>query len=98
MPLSDAALDQASKKLDQVELQSFKATPSTIQPFEQSTLSWRATAPTGVTFKLDGRPVSRIGSQLVRPNETRTFKLTAHSGSLSSAVGQVTVFVDLGAC
>src|SRR5688572_19542341 len=53
MPLSDAALAQASDKLDEVELQSFKATPSTILPFGQSTLSWRATAPTGVKFKLD---------------------------------------------
>jgi hypothetical protein len=98
MPLSDAALDQASKKLDQVELQSFKATPSTIVPFGQSTLSWRVTAPIGVTIKLDGRVVAKTGSQLVRPNETRTFKLTAHSGPLSSDVGQVTVFVNLGAC
>lgn len=98
MPLSQSALDKAQRDLDEVELEFFRATPSTIQPFGQSELRWRATAPTTVHFQLDGRPVPRIGSQAVRPNETRTFKLTAHSGPLSDAVGQATVTVDLGAC
>jgi hypothetical protein len=98
MPLSDAALAKAEKDLEKVELESFKATPPTISPFGQSELRWRATAPSSVQFQLDGRPVPRIGSQVVRPSDTRTFKLTAHSGPLSDFVGQVTVSVDLGAC
>jgi hypothetical protein len=98
MPLSDAALDKAAKDLEQVELESFKATPATILPFGQSELRWRAKAPTTVQFKLDNHSVPRVGSQVVRPFETRTFKLTAHAGPLSTLLGQVTVAVDLGAC
>jgi len=98
MPPNEQSLAKALDALQQVELQSFTATPPTIGPFGQSTLSWKASAPSGVHFELDGRQVPRVGSQIVRPGATSTFNLTARALTLSSLVGQRTVTVDLDAC
>src|SRR5262245_10553426 len=98
MPPNEATLAKALEALQQVELESFTATPPTILPFGQSELRWRVNAPAGVHLELDGHQVPRIGSQIVHPGLTRTFKLVARASTLSSDVGQVTVVVDLGAC
>ncbi|HEX5009373.1 MAG TPA: hypothetical protein VFY71_03145 [Planctomycetota bacterium] len=98
MPPNEAALAKALEALQQVELESFTATPSTIAPFGKSELRWRVNAPAGVHLELDGHQVPRTGSQVVHPGLTRTFKLVARASTLSSDVGQVTVVVDLGAC
>lgn len=98
MPPNEQALAKALEALQQVELESFTATPSTIAPFGQSELRWRVSAPTSVRIELDGRKVSRIASQVVRPATTRTFALVARASTLSSLLGQRTVQVDLGVC
>jgi hypothetical protein len=98
MPPNEQSLAKALEALQQVELESFTAAPASIAPFGQSELRWRVSAPVSVRFELDGRPVSRIGSQVVRPSTTRTFSLVARASTLSSPVGQRTVEVDLGAC
>src|SRR5215510_15879540 len=98
MPPNEATLAKALAALQEVELESFTATPSTILPFGQSELRWRVKAPALVHLELDGHQVPRIGSQVVHPGLTRTFKLVARASTLSSDVGQVTVVVDLGAC
>jgi hypothetical protein len=98
MPPNEQALAKALEALQQVELESFTATPATIGPFGQSELRWRVSAPASVKLELDGRPVPRIGSRIVRPATTRTFRLVARASTLSSDVGQVTVVVNLDAC
>ena len=98
MPPNESALAKALAALQEVELVSFTATPSTIVPFGQSELRWRVNAPSGVHFELDGQQVPRIGSKVVHPGATRTFKLVARASTLSSDVGQVTVVVNLDAC
>jgi hypothetical protein len=98
MPPNETALAKALEALQQVELESFAATPSTIGPFGQSELRWRVSAPASVNLELDGREVPRIGSQVVRPATTRTFKLVARASTLRSDVGQRTVAVNLDAC
>lgn len=98
MPPPEHVLNKAIEALQQVQLESFAATPPSLGPFGQAELRWSVKAPAGVSFKLDGRAVPRQGSQVVRPTETRTFKLTAHAPGVSSLVGQLVLPVDLGAC
>jgi hypothetical protein len=98
MPPNEQALAKALEALQQVELESFTATPATIAPFGSSELRWRVSAPTSVRLELDGRKVARSGSQVVRPTTSRTFSLVARAGTLSSVVGQRTVVVNLDAC
>jgi hypothetical protein len=98
MPPNEHVLQKGLEALQQVELVSFTATPSSIGPFGQSELRWRVNAPPSVTIKLDGRIVPKTGSQIVRPAESRSFKLTAHTVGLSAQVGQLTVEVDVGSC
>ncbi len=98
MPPNEQALAKALEALQQVELESFTATPSTIGPFAQSELRWRVNAPASVKLELDGRPVARNGSKVVQPTTTRTFSLVARASTLSSLLGQRTVTVNLDAC
>jgi hypothetical protein len=98
MPPNEAALAKALEALQQVEVESFTATPATIVPFGQSELRWRVKAPTSVKLELDGRPVARTGSKLVRPSTTRSFSLVARASTLSSVLAQRTVTVNLDVC
>jgi hypothetical protein len=98
MPPNEQALAKALEALQQVELELFTATPETIGPFGQSELRWRVKAPARVQLLLDGREVENTGSRVVRPATTRTFRLTARTGGLSSLVAARTVTVNLDAC
>lgn len=98
MPPPEHALNKSIEALQKVQLESFTATPSSLGPFGQAQLRWRVSAPAGVSFKLDGRAVTRSGSQVVRPTETRAFKLTAHAPGVAALVGQLVLPVDLAAC
>jgi hypothetical protein len=98
MPPNETVLAKALAALQEVELVSFTATPSTIAPFGQSELRWRVNAPSGVHIELDGQQVPRNGSKVVHPGATRTFSLVARASTLSAPVGQVTVVVNLDAC
>lgn len=98
MPPNEQVLEKALEALQQVEVQSFTATPPVIGPFGQAELRWRVSAPPTVRLLLDGRDVPNDGSQVVRPTETRTFTLTASTVGLSAQVAQQTVLVNLDAC
>src|SRR5688572_15783596 len=98
MPPNEHVLQKGLEALQQVEVVSFTATPPSIGPFGQSELRWRVNAPQSVTLKLDGRVVPKTGSRIVRPVESRSFTLTAHTVGLSAQVAQLAVQVDVDSC
>ena len=84
------------------QLSSFTASPSTLPPSgATATLRWDVNVPDDgcpVSIRLNGRPVSQIGSQQVQPTHSTGYTLTAHSRRFSKTLGSVTVRVDTGAC
>jgi hypothetical protein len=91
--------------LEDVSLVSFSADPTDLNPFESSLLSWKVTAPTGVTIELSGTPVAKAGNQLVEPPSSTTYGLAAKvrgspvtGGGASEVLGNVVVTVDLSQC
>jgi hypothetical protein len=84
--------------LDEVELKSFTAKPTSIAPFGASVLSWSVSGPAGFHVKLDSQDVSKSGTRVVQPIGTTTYRLSAHAGQASRPLGTVTVTVDRSAC
>ena len=91
--------------LEDVSLVSFSADPTDLNPFEASLLSWKVTAPAGVTIELSGTPVAKAGNQLVEPPSTTTYGLAAkvrgspvQGGGASEVLGNVVVTVHLSQC
>jgi peptidoglycan-associated lipoprotein len=67
------------------------ATPDTINPGGQSTLSWQTTDATDVSIEGLG-PVKPQGTQTVQPTQTTTYHLIAHGdGGSADATATVTV-------
>jgi hypothetical protein len=97
-PLSDAATAQALAILEQVRLESLKATPGTIAPFAASEISWSVSGPGGFSVRLDAAQVAHTGNKLVTPSTSRTYQLKAVASGISQPLGSVTVSVDQGAC
>ena len=92
--------DNDQKWLDQVRLERLVAEPSTIVPFESSTVSWQVDAPAQADLRLglNGTPVDTEGSIEMRPTLTEQFTLRARVGSRSKTLGTVTVLVDTASC
>ena len=85
--------------LEEVTLSHFTASPSTIDPFGNSTLSWKVDGPpVGFRVKLDSQVVSKIGTRTVQPRQTHTFRLSAFIRQASKFLGSATVNVNLGQC
>jgi hypothetical protein len=91
-PETDRAL------LDEVSVQSFTATPSTIAPFSSTTIRWSVTAPQGVTIAMNEFPGPNSGERTFSPTTTSTFHLTAKVGRYTKNIAAVTVHVDLAQC
>ena len=102
MPPTQEMIDRALDCLAEVELESFTATPSTIEPFGgAATLAWSARRPSscaGLTFRLNGVSVPPSGSRQVQPSVTTTFRLEATMFGLRRALGTVAVAVDTSGC
>jgi hypothetical protein len=83
-----------------VFLEFFKATPSTIKPFEASVLEWKVTSDIDVapTVKINNQIVPSQGSMTVRPRSSLTYRLLAKNGPQFLQLGQVEVTVDKSDC
>src|ERR1051325_1461384 len=69
---------------------SLSASPDTIQPGQNSTLTWQTQNATDVT--LDGNRVDASGSQQVTPSQSTTYRLVAKgAGGTQEATARVTV-------
>ena len=95
---NDEQRDRASEILDQVFLDYFRAEPTTIKPFEFSTLSWKVDGPVGFGVKINISPVAKKGTKTVQPESSETYRLYAHAGRYSAFLGCVTVGVDVSQC
>jgi uncharacterized cupredoxin-like copper-binding protein len=73
----------------------FEANPLTIQPGQQSTLSWTTTGATTVSISGVGA-VTLNGSTTVTPQQTTTYTLTATSADGKSVTSPITITVATG--
>jgi hypothetical protein len=91
---------QSTDVLAKVKLESFTAAPSTIVPFQSSTLAWTVSGPKegGFTVDLDGVAVAATGKLAVSPPASRAYGLTAHAGTITTDLGGTYVTVDTSAC
>lgn len=80
---------------DPPTIESFTATPSTINAGESSTLAWSVTDATEVSIDQSVGVVSESGSLSVQPVATTTYTLTATNG-FGSSTEQATVTVASG--
>ena len=100
-PRNEEAIDER-KLLNKLRLTAFTATPSTVKPFQPSTLAWNVLVPDTVssvihvTFTIGNRDVPAAGTLPVSPLATGAFVLTAHSPLTSRQMGTQVVNVDLG--
>jgi hypothetical protein len=82
-----------------VKLQSFEASPATIEPFEQSQLSWRVSGPSNkFTVRLNGETVAANGRATVNPDATTAYQLEARAFGAKRALGKISVVVNLDNC
>ena len=102
MPPTQEMIDRALECLAEVELESFTANPTTLEPFGgAATLAWSAQRPSGcagLAFRLNGVSVPPSGSRQVQPSVTTAFRLEAAMFTLRRTLGTVTVAVDTGGC
>ena len=77
-------------------IDSFTASPSNIDPGDQSTLTWQTTSTETVTISNLSGPIPVDGSVNVSPSETTTYSLTALNTLGFPAVEDVTVNVATG--
>jgi hypothetical protein len=74
----------------------FDASPLTIQPGQQSTLSWATSGATTVSISGGVGPVTPNGSTTVSPTQTTTYTLSASSADGKTVTAPVTVTVSTG--
>ena len=84
--------------LSDVVLKSFTANPTSIGPFGASILAWSVTGPNGFHVELNRHNVAKVGSQIVQPVSTTTYRLSAHARQASKPLGTVQVVVDRSSC
>lgn len=98
-------LEQSDRAiLRTVRVASFTATPSSIDPFQRSTLKWDVDVPTTnprIRITLSGGSITATGargSREVAPLRTTGYSLTASKGTASRLLGTEHVLVDTTAC
>lgn len=85
--------------LSEVELVSFTASPDHIASFGASQLSWEVQGPQrGFHVTLNGVTVARVGEEIVQPQTTTSYHVSAVSGSVTKALRTITVRVDDSGC
>lgn len=104
-PPIEENIENAIRDRGNFRLDSFTASPSTIRPFQQSTLNWSIhvqDAHDTVRLKLVGGglnfQVSPQGSRVVSPSRTTTYKLVVKSRQADVNLGLRTVQVDTSDC
>lgn len=91
-------IDHALEILEQVKLDHFTASPTSIGPFGASTLSWKVTGPAGFHVELGNVTVAKTGQRTVQPLSTTSLVLTAVAFSARRVLGRVTVQVVTSGC
>jgi hypothetical protein len=85
--------------LSDVELVSFNATPDHIGAFGASQLAWKVEGPqTGFHVTLNGATVTRAGGEIVQPQATTSYHLSAVSAGVTKALRTLTVQVSDAGC
>jgi hypothetical protein len=91
--------DGGADNLEDVTLDFFTATPTSIGPFDTSSLGWHVNGVTPrVRIFLDNTQVGAAGSAIVQPSVTTGYQLSAISGVARKMLGHVTVQVDQSTC
>ena len=89
--------EDATEILDEVVLQSFKASPGSISSFGHSVLSWKVEGPLGFQVLLLSETVPKSGSKIVSPASTN-YHLYARARCILKKLGTVEVTVDNQRC
>jgi hypothetical protein len=91
--------DGAVDILSDVELVSFTATPDHIGSFGASQLAWNVEGPkTGFHVTLNGATVARVSGEIVQPQTTTSYRLSAVSAGVTKSLRTLTVQVDNSGC
>jgi hypothetical protein len=91
--------DGAVDILSDVELVSFTATPDHIGSFGASQLAWNVEGPkTGFHVTLNGATVARVSGEIVQPQTTTSYRLSAVSAGATKSLRTLTVQVDNSGC
>lgn len=85
--------------LTEVILRSFTGSPTSIGPFDHSTLAWQVDGVgPRVKVRLSGLEVPANGSRIVAPEHSTGYPLTATSGAAHKSLGHVQITVDESTC
>lgn len=99
--IRDQETIQERNLLNKLQLNAFTANPSSVRPFQSSTLTWDVLIPDNVssvidvTFTIGNHDVAAVGTLPVSPLATGPYVLTAHSPLTSRMMGTQVVNVDL---
>jgi hypothetical protein len=91
----DESITLTVTPLDLPEITSFTADPATIESGESSTLEWEVDGSTSVSINQDIGGVSSSGTEVVSPDQTTVYTLTA-TNEYGSVDDSVTVTVNPG--
>lgn len=82
-----------------VWLNSLTATPGVVRPFEAATIAWDVHADVvRPRIELNGEPVDLVGSRVVTPHSSSTYRVVARTSNTTRELGRVDVDVDARAC
>jgi hypothetical protein len=89
--------------LAKIQVQDFHASPSTVQPYQPTTLSWNVQLPSDpkasqITLVAAGKTVAPRGSLTATPGQGGSFGLTARLGRVSRALRTVQMQFDTSRC
>jgi hypothetical protein len=102
-PPVDIDLIKAEREaLSKIVVKKFSASPTTVETFGTTTVTWSVTVPADAEFDieiaLDGEPVLAQGSQSFTLGSPRTFSLTATTEHTAGILGRISVAVDASDC
>jgi hypothetical protein len=81
-----------------VFLRHLSVKPNAILPFGAAVLRWEVDAPPTVQISINDEPGPQIGSRVVRPAYSTTYRVLARRGPRVTELGRVDLTVDRSAC
>ena len=100
MPPTEEQIERAMECLNDTTLDSFTASPQTINPGQTCTLNWKVTATSGCSIQvlLNNSVVQKTGSRSVQPTTTTIFRLVGRMFGVQRTLGRATVNVNTSQC
>ena len=100
MPPTPQMIEKALECLDEITVNSFTATPTTVLPGHTSILKWKVTSTTGCSPQifLNNSSVPKTGTRTVEPDTTTTYRLIAKILTVQRTIATVTVNVNTSQC